>query len=206
MHASWIRHLFDTLGSFLANEYSRLTASSVPWEKRLRFKPKNSILMTSVCPDFRRRFWLGKFTYTWNFSADASLGGHRRHPTWNNFLSMVFIYFIFYPSSNFETFSDSPTQSLASSLGTHRMRRVGPSDPGQHQSRFSSFFSKRVFCEGQSAGLFLLSPSQYVEHQALVSANRAREGGLGALHHTLQKVPCKKIEKEWKMKNETRTK
>ena len=32
--------------------------SRVSQEKLLRFKPKTSILMTSICPDFRHRFWM----------------------------------------------------------------------------------------------------------------------------------------------------
>ena len=46
----------------LACEYGcldMLGASLVPRDKRLQFEPKNSILMTSICPEFRHRSeWL----------------------------------------------------------------------------------------------------------------------------------------------------
>ena len=44
----------------LACEYSRLMsgASWGPKEKRQRFKPKNSILITSTCPELTHCFWM----------------------------------------------------------------------------------------------------------------------------------------------------
>ena len=47
-------------GSYLAREYSCLTsgASWVSLEKCRRFDPKNSILMTSICPEFRHRLYI----------------------------------------------------------------------------------------------------------------------------------------------------
>ena len=47
--------IWSTGGKKLACDYSHrmLGASWVPWEKRLWFKPKNYIVMTSICPEFK---------------------------------------------------------------------------------------------------------------------------------------------------------
>ena len=46
----------------------------VPQEKHLRFEPKNSILMTSICPEFRRRLRLVlQFLYTKSSTVNSRL-------------------------------------------------------------------------------------------------------------------------------------